>query len=117
MKKTIILLMGIICLFILIGCSTSLETGELYSLTEIRKYAKNGQVVKSKGVLTERNAKREFIVQDDETAIKIDLAKFKKESKYMKKNTKVVFSGTYRKKLFGEPKIEVESLQVVEDFR
>lgn len=106
-----------ISLLFLSDCSSPLDPEEEHSLSEIRKSARNGQVVKSIGMLAERNANREFVVQDDETSMEIDLAKFKKESKYLKKNTKIIFSGTYRKKPFCAPRIEVVSLQVVEDFR
>lgn len=89
----------------------------IHSLSEIKHNAKNGQEVRSQGILTEKTGKREFVVSDNLGDMKIDLSGFKKESKYIKQNSRVIFSGIYRKKIFSEPVIEVTYLKVVEDFK
>lgn len=98
-------------------CSSSVEPDVLHSIQEIKKNAKNGQIVKSQGVLTERTAKREFIVEDKEASIKVNLGTFKKKSKYLDKNTRIIFSGKYRKRFLYRPVIDIEFLQVVDEFK
>jgi uncharacterized protein YdeI (BOF family) len=89
----------------------------MHTLSEIKRSARNGQIVKSQGILTEKTGERDFMVTDDHVTIKIDLGAFKKESKTLEENSKIVFSGTYRNTLFGQPEIEVKYLQIVEEFK
>jgi len=108
-----------VALLILItcGCSSGLQTDRTHSLSEIKRYARNGQKIRSQGVITEKTGMREFIVTDDDATMKIDLSAYKKESKFLKKNSKIVFSGTFRNRLFTQPFIEVDYLRTVEEFR
>jgi uncharacterized protein YdeI (BOF family) len=94
-----------------------LQPDRIHTLSEIKHSARNGQEISSQGILIEKTSKREFIVTDDHIKIKIDLSAFKKESKILKQNSKIVFSGIYRKRIFTEPVIEVSYLFVVEDFK
>ncbi len=98
-------------------CSSGLQPGEMHTLSEIKRYARNGQIVKSQGILTGKKGKRDFVVTDNHVSLRINLDAFKKESKTLKKNSKIVFAGTYRNVLFSPPEIEVKYLQVVEEFK
>lgn len=100
-----------------LGCSTGLQPDKMYTLSEINHHARNGQKVKSQGILTEKTRKGDFIVTDNHITMKINLSKYKKKSKTLEKNCKIVFSGTFRKMLFAQPEIEVTYLKVVEEFR
>ncbi len=102
---------------IILACSSGIEPDRIHSLTEIKRNAKNGQEIRSQGILTEKTDKREFVVSDNLCEMKIDLSGFKKGSKYIKQNSKVIFSGTYRKNIFSKPVIEVTYLRVLEDFK
>lgn len=104
-------------MFFALGCSPGLQPEKMHALSEIKRYARNGQIVKSQGILTEKTGKRYFRVTDNQVTMKINLDAFKKESKTLEKNAKIVFSGTYRNTLFGQPEIEVKYLQIVEEFR
>jgi uncharacterized protein YdeI (BOF family) len=99
------------------GCASGLKPDIMHSLSEIKRHARHGQEVKSQGILTEKTGEREFLISDDHVTMKINLNAYKKESKFLEKNSKIVFSGTYRKKLLTEPEIEVKYLKVVEEFR
>lgn len=102
---------------IVLSCSSGLEPDRIHSLSEIKRNAKNGQEIRSQGILTEKTGKREFVVSDNSGKMRIDLLRFKKESKNIKQDSKVMFSGTYRKKIFSKPVIEVTYLKIVEDFK
>lgn len=117
MKLTIHLITVGFILLMTSNCSSHISSDKLHTITEIIEHASNGQGVKSQGVLSARSAKREFIVRDQKSFIAVNFGEFKKESKYLKENTKIIFSGKYRKSLFSEPKIEIESLLVVDEFR
>ncbi|NJK84773.1 MAG: hypothetical protein HC906_01115 [Bacteroidales bacterium] len=104
-------------MILIFSCSNNLEEGKYYSLSTIKKHARNGQMVHSNGLVTERIEKRIFLVEDDDVSLILNLSDYKKESKYLGKNSKVVFSGTYRKKAFQKPEIKVLSLQKVEEFK
>ena len=99
------------------GCSSGLEPDRIHSLREIKRSARHCQEIKSQGIVTEKTGKRDFIVSDNHVEMKINLRAFKKESKNLKQNTKIVFSGTFRRTLFAEPEIKVTYFQVVEDFK
>jgi uncharacterized protein YdeI (BOF family) len=116
MNKRFLYIVNILAIIVL-SCSSGIEPDKIHSLSEIKRDAKNGQEIRSQGILTEKTGKREFLVSDNLGEIKIELPGFKKESKYIKQNSKVIFSGTYRKKIFSEPFIEVTYLKVVEDFK
>jgi uncharacterized protein YdeI (BOF family) len=99
------------------ACSSGLKPDKMYTLSEIKHHARNGQTVTSQGILTERKGKREFIVTDNHVTMKINLSAYKKRLKTLEKNSKIVFSGTFRNMLFAQPEIEVTYLQVVEEFK
>ena len=99
------------------GCSSGLHPDKIYTLSEIKHHARNGQKVKSQGILSEKTGKGEFIVTDNHVTMKINLSTYKKKSKTLKKDSKIVFSGTFRNILFAQPEIEVTHLQVVEEFK
>ena len=99
------------------ACSSGLQPDKMYPLNEIKHHARNGQTVKSQGILTEKTGKEEFIVTDNHVTMKINLGAYEKRSKTLAKNSKIVFIGTYRNMLFTRPEIEVTYLRVVEDFR
>ena len=99
------------------ACSSGLKPDKMYTLSEIKHHARNGQKVKSQGILTEKTGKEEFIVTDNQVTMKINLSTYKKRSKMLDKNSKIVFSGTFRNMLFAQPEIEVTYLQVVEEFK
>ncbi len=98
-------------------CSSGLQPDKMHTLSEIKHHARNGQEVKSQGILIEKTGTGDFIITDDHVTMKINLSKYKKKSKMLEKNSKIVFSGTFRKLLFAQPEIEVTYLKVVEEFR
>lgn len=104
-------------MFFALGCSSGLQPEKMHTLSEIKRYARNGQIVKSQGILTEKRGKGAFMVTDDHVSMKINLSAYKKESKTLKRNSKIIFSGTYKNMLFTPPEIEVKYLQLVEEFR
>ncbi len=100
------------------GCSRGIPESREYSLKCIKLHAKNGQIVKSAGVISVHTGKREFVVGDtDRITMILDLSAFKKESKYLKAGNKVTFTGRYTRKVFAKPEIRVITLNVVDDFK
>ncbi len=112
-----ILQYSIIMILLTCCCSPGLQPDRMNTLKDIKRYARHGQEVKSQGTLTEKTGEREFVVTDNQVSLKINLGAYKKESKFLEENTRIVFSGTYRKKLFAQPEIEIHYLQVIEGFR
>lgn len=99
------------------SCSQGLQPDKIHTLGEIKRHARNGQSVQSQGILTERTDKNDFIVTNGNVSMKINLSGYKKESKILKENSKIVFTGVYRNSWFAQPEIEVKYMQIVEDFR
>ena len=107
----------ILIIFLAWNCSSGVHPDRMHTLSEIKRNARNGQIVKSQGILTAKTGERDFMVTDDHVTIKLNLGAFKKKSKTLKENSRIVFSGTYRNTLLGQPEIEVKYLQIVEEFK
>jgi uncharacterized protein YdeI (BOF family) len=103
--------------FLTWNCSSGVQPDKMHTLREIKSKARNGQIVKSQGIVIEKTGKRDFMVTDYHVTMIINLGAFKKESKILEKNSKIEFSGTYRNTIFGQPEIEVSYLQIVEEFK
>lgn len=117
MKKNNAIITVLIGIMITLGCSTKLETGKEYTLAEILHHARNGEVIKSKGIIAGKIEGREFIVSENGASLILNLQAFKKESKNLKEGTKVVFTGEFHKKLFSEPEVRASMLQSIDNFR
>jgi uncharacterized protein YdeI (BOF family) len=115
MKKICILFF--ILILILSGCNKPEKEEISNTITYIRENAVNGQMINSTGKIEDRIEKRKFRVTDGETSLTIDLHKFKKETKTLHKNDKVIFSGRIKKKAFKEPEAEIFLFQKVEGFK
>ena len=111
------LLLSMLLMYLIWSCSQGLQSDKMYTLSEIKHHARNGQLVQSQGILTERTGKKDFMVTAGNASIKINLSAYKKESNILKENSKIVFTGVYRNSLFAQPEIEVKYMQKLEDFR
>lgn len=115
--KTKLLFTIFIVVLILAGCSSPSSELKIYTISEIKHIAENGEIVKSQGKLIERIEKRKFLVTDGEETIIINLKNFKKESKILDKEDKIIFSGKTVKSVFKSPEIEVTIFKKVEEFK
>ena len=116
MKSKILFMLSALIILIW-ACSSGIQPDKMYPLSEIKHHARNGQTVRSQGILTEKKGNEEFIVTDNHVTMKINLGAYEKRSETLAKNSKIVFTGTFRNMLFAKPEIEVTYLRVVEDFR
>ncbi len=99
------------------ACSSPLESNKIHSIQEIKKYAQNGQQIKTKGTVTKRLEKKLFEISDERVSIRVDISGFKKEAKYLKEGRKVIITGIYTEKFLSAPLIKVKLLQVVDNFK